>query len=168
MAKPTAPASPATRHIAEQAEKVTESAQHLEASAGAVEASAGAVERSSDRQLESAERRTVLAADRTVLAAERTYAAWVRTGLAALASGVGAQALLQDRLPRALVIAVGAVMIAFSLFCFVAAVWRQLKPGVPPPHPDTDRLPPLLLIGFAILLSLTSLAALAQLIWGTL
>lgn len=153
---------PATaRHIAKQAEKVTESAHHLEASAGAVE-------RSSDRQLESAERRTVLAADRTVLAAERTYAAWVRTGLAALASGVGAQALLQARLPHALVIAVGAVMIAFSLFCFVAAVWRELRPGVPPPHPDTGRLPPLLLLGFAVLLSLTSLATLAQLVFGPL
>lgn len=147
------------RHIAKQAEQVTESAHHLEASAGAVE-------RSSDRQQESAERRTVLAADRTVLAAERTYAAWVRTGLAALASGVGAQALLQDRLPRALVVAVGAVMIAFSLFCFVAAVWRQLKPGAPPPNPDTARLPPLLMIGFAALLSLTSFAALAQLVFG--
>ena len=71
-------------------------------------------------------------------------------------------------MPHVLVVAVGAVMTAFSLFCFVAAVWRQFRPGVPPPHPDTDRLPPLLLMGFAILLSLTSLAALAQLVFGTL
>jgi putative membrane protein len=149
------------RNVARQAEKVSESAEHMEVSAGAVEASALEL-------TDSADRRTVLAADRTVLAAERTYAAWIRTGLAALASGIGARALLEDRLPRLLTASVGGVMIAFAVFCFVAAVWRQLRPLKAPPHPDTDRLPPAVLVGFSGLLCLISAAALLELLFGRL
>lgn len=150
-------AAKAAEKVAVQATKVKESARHLEKSAVAVE-------RSSDAQLESAIRRTELAADRTVLAAERTYSAWVRTGLAALAGGVGARALLESRLPDFLVRLTGSVLIVFSLFCFVAAVWRQLQPAVPPPRPDTPRLPPALLVGLNGLLGLAAGAALVE-IW---
>ena len=122
--------------------------------------SAQTLERSADRQEDSADRRTVLAADRTVLAAERTYAAWIRTGLAALASGVGARALLEDVVHAALAATTGSVLILFSAFCFVAAVWRELQPGAPPPMPDIKRLPrPLLLAvnGFLVLVALAAL-----------
>ena len=111
-------------------------------------------------QEDSADRRTVLAADRTALAAERTYAAWVRTGLAALASGIGARALLDGVVHRWLIGATGTVLILFSAFCFVAAVWRELWSGAPPPMPDIHRLPRALLIavnGFLVLVALSAL-----------
>ena len=125
--------------------------------------SAGTLARSAADQTDSADRRTELAADRTILAAERTYAAWVRTGLSALASGVGAGALLQHILPDWVGKLTGTLLIAFSAFCFGAAVWRQMV-RVAPPRPDTRRLPPALLIAVNGFLALVSLAALAG-IW---
>jgi putative membrane protein len=122
--------------------------------------SAKTLEHSAVRQEGSADRRTVLAADRTMLAAERTYAAWIRTGLAALASGVGARALLEDLIHPALAAATGSVLILFSAFCFVAAIWRELRPGAPPPMPDINRLPRALLIAVNTFLMLVALAAL--------
>jgi len=127
-------------------ESVRRSARRLEQSAGVQESSA--------------DRRTQLAADRTVLAAERTYAAWVRTGLAALASGVGAKALLGGILPGWFNSLTGSMLILFSAFCFVAGVWRGLKPGAPPPRPDTPQLPAHLLVavnGFLVVVDLCAL-----------
>lgn len=132
--------------------RTTSSQQTLEKSAAKLEVSA-------DQQVDSADRRTELAADRTVLAAERTYAAWVRTGLAALASGVGAGALLEDLVAPWLALATGSLLVLFSGFCFFAAVWRQMS-RVAPPKPDTQRLPPAMLIGVNGFLMLVSLAAL--------
>jgi len=129
--------------------KLAKSAEHLEQSA--------------EVQTDSADRRTELAADRTVLAAERTYAAWVRTGLAALAAGIGARALLDKIVPNWLIGATGTVLILFSGFCFVAAVWRQMS-KVSPPRPDTRRIPPTLLIAINGFLLVVSLAALVG-IW---
>ena len=103
---------------------------------------------SAQLQLESAERRTVLAADRTVYAAERTYAAWIRTGLAALASGVGARSLLADMAPEWVAIATGGLLILFSAFCFLAAIWRELLPSTIRPVPDAPRLPTWILMAF--------------------
>ncbi|PSC03770.1 DUF202 domain-containing protein [Alsobacter soli] len=128
--------------------------------------SAGALKRSAQELTGSADRRTELAADRTVLAAERTYAAWVRTGLAALASGVGARALLSGALPLWLARLTGAVLIVFSMFCFAAAIWRELKPGAPPPEPDTARIPPVLLATVNGFLALVALAALIGVWFG--
>src|SRR6478735_6722673 len=89
-----------------------------------------------------AAQRTEASADRrTVLAAERTYAAWVRTGLVSLAAGVGAKKTLVGVLPEWVVLLTGSVLVAFAAFCFVAAVWRELYPGTPPPQPDVRRLP---------------------------
>ena len=122
--------------------------------------SAGALKESAEQQTDSADRRTVLAADRTVLAAERTYAAWVRTGLTALASGVGAKTLLARHVSDWLAGATGSMLILFGAFCFVAAIWRELTPGAPPPKPDTKRLPAWLLIGMNGFLVLVCLAAL--------
>lgn len=147
MSEGSAP-GPAERPAAPAAEAVRRSAQSLERSAGA--------------QVDSADRRTELAADRTVLAAERTYAAWVRTGLAALASSVGAKALFAHILPGWFGEVVGSVLAVFSGFCFLAAVWRELRPGAPPPRPDTRRIPPWLLLsvnGFLLLVSLVVLVA---------
>lgn len=126
-------------------------------------ASAERLTQSADVQADSADRRTVLAADRTVLAAERTYAAWVRTGLAALASGIGARALLEAVLDARLILATGSLLIVFSAFCFIAAVWREMWPGAPPPVPDTRKIPPAILIainGFLVLVSLATLVGL--------
>lgn len=127
--------------------------------------SAGKLEDSAQQQTDSADRRTELAADRTVLAAERTYAAWVRTGLTALAAGVGARALLETAVPLWLAMATGSMLILFSAFCFIAAVWRQMM-NVGPPRPrDAPRLPSWLLILLNGFLSLVSLAALIG-IWA--
>jgi len=125
--------------------------------------SAGELKESARDQTESADRRTVLAADRTVLAAERTYAAWVRTGLAALASGIGAQALLEKIVAEWLIMATGSLLIIFSAFCFLAAVWREISPGAPPPVPDTQKIPPWMLLGVNGFLVLVSFAALGGL-----
>ena len=126
--------------------------------------SAGKLVQSAESQADSADRRTELAADRTVLAAERTYAAWVRTGLSALASGVGAGALLAKILPDWVGKITGTLLIAYSAFCFGAAVWRQMV-QVAPPRPDTRRLPPAVLIAVNGFLALVSLAALVG-IWA--
>lgn len=115
---------------------------------------------SADVQADSADRRTILAADRTLLAAERTYAAWVRTGLTALAAGVGARALLHDLVPAWMASATATLLVLFSAFCFVAAVWREMLPGISPLHPDTRRLPAALLIvvnGFLVLVAAAAL-----------
>lgn len=136
-------------NVAQQADSVQRSAQALKRSAGAQE--------------DSADRRTELAANRTVLAAERTYAAWVRTGLAALASGAGAKAVLERLLPVWFVNVTGTVLVVFAGFCFIAGVWRELKPGAPPPRPDTRRLPGPLMItlnGFLVMVSIATAVAL--------
>lgn len=154
------PDNPTEQRTAKAQVKLADSAKTLERSAVRQEQSVVRQEHSAVRQEDSADRRTVLAADRTVLAAERTYAAWIRTGLAALASGVGARALLQDVVYPALAAATGSVLILFSAFCFVAAVWRELRPGAPPPMPDISRLPRALLVvvnGFLVLVSLAAL-----------
>jgi putative membrane protein len=127
-----------------------------------LERTAGAVRQATAELSDSADRRTQLAADRTVLAGERTYAAWVRTGLAALASGVGARALLVPLLPEWLAKLTGSVLILFSIFCFVAAVWREMNPGAPPPRPDTRAFPSAILLtvnGFLVLVCLAALLA---------
>ena len=128
-------------------------------------ASAEKLETSSERIEDSADRRTELAADRTILAAERTYAAWVRTGLLALASGIGAKKLLEGVVPDWLISANGTLLILFSAFCFVAAVWRNLNPGPPPPKPSVPQMKPWLLIAVNGFLALVSLAALVG-VWN--
>ena len=117
-------------------------------------------------QQDSADRRTQLAADRTVFAAERTYAAWVRTGLAALASGVGAKKLLEGVVPDWMIWGMGTILVLFSAFSFGAAVWRQVFSGAPPPHPDTPRIPPALLIAVNAFLVLVALSALISIWFG--
>lgn len=126
--------------------------------------SASKLQQSAVEQTGSADRRTQLAADRTIFAAERTYAAWVRTGLSALAAGVGAKALLKDVVDPWLASTTGSLLILFSAFCFVAAVWRELDAGAPPPRPDIRRLPRWLLVGVNGFLVLVALAALVG-IW---
>jgi putative membrane protein len=121
---------------------------------GEIKEGAKALQRSADGLNDSADRRTELAADRTVLAAERTYASWVQLGLASLAAGVGAKKVMGGVLPEWLIVAMGTMLVLFSAFCFVAAVWRQLRPGAPPPRPDVQRIPAALLgsiNGFLIL-----------------
>lgn len=125
----------------------------------ALASDSAAIAHSTDAQADSADRRTVLAADRTVLAAERTYAAWIRTGLAALASAIGARKLLEGLVAPSLIGVTGSVLVAFSVFCFVAAVWRETVAGSLRGS-DIARLPSWLLIavnGFLILVSLAAL-----------
>jgi putative membrane protein len=150
----TATKPKATEAVVKQSAKVVE--QHSKKIAD----SAKEIKHSSYAIEDSADRTTRLAADRTVLAAERTYAAWVRTGLFALASGIGARALLTGLMPEWLVLADASMLIAFSMFCFGAAIWRYLNPGPPPPVPDLERIPHPVLITVNAFLALVSLAAL--------
>lgn len=149
--------TPPDKEIKASHEKIAESAEKLKQSSKTVE-------RSTLRVEDSADRRTELAGDRTVLAAERTYAAWVRTGLLALASGIGARAVLKGLVPEALILANATVLIAFSVFCFGSAVWRQLVPGDNLLAPDTPHMPRAVLIIVNAFLALVSLAAIAG-IW---
>jgi putative membrane protein len=140
--------------------KVEKTAEKLQDSAVRMKDSTERMERDTARMEYSADRRTELAANRTMFAAERTYNAWVRTGLVALASGIGAKALLESTLPHWLIVVTGTVLVLFSVFCFAAAVWRNLEPGPPPPVPDVKRLPPALLMvvnGFLVLVALAAL-----------
>src|SRR4051794_36419140 len=138
----------------------------LEKSGEKLASSAVKLERSNERVKESADRRTELAANRTVFAAERTYAAWMRTGLVALASGIGAKKLLAGLIPEWMIIATGSLLVLFSAFCFVAAVWRQFDTGAPPPFPDTRRLPAWLLLIVNGFLAIVALAALVGIWFG--
>ncbi|MDQ4135130.1 MAG: DUF202 domain-containing protein [Pseudomonadota bacterium] len=150
----------------EPAKDIQHSAKAVERQSKQVSASTEKIETSTEKMKDSADRRTELAANRTVLAAERTYAAWIRTGLAALASGIGAKKLLEGVVPEWMVISTGSVLVLFSAFCFVVAVWRELSPGAPPPEPDTKRLPPPLLIAANGFLTLVALAALLSIWFG--
>lgn len=123
-------------------------------------------EETGPKLVDSADRRTELAADRTVLAAERTYAAWVRTGLAALAAGVGAKKVLGGLLPEWAILPTGSVVVLFAAFCFVAAVWREVWAGAPPPKPDVRSLPRPLLIGINGFLVLVCFAAMLGIWFG--
>src|SRR4051812_43118841 len=133
---------------------VKETARAVEHQSRKVANTAQEVKHASVQIEDSAERTSRLAADRTVLAAERTYAAWVRTGLTALAAGVGAKKVLGGVLPNWAVLVTGSVLVLFGAFCFMAAVWRELWPGAPPPEPDVRRIHPhafLALNGFLVL-----------------
>ena len=116
--------------------------------------------------MDTSDPRVELAADRTVFAAERTYAAWVRTGLVSLASGVGTKKVLEGVIPEWLIIVAGSVLVAFSGFCFGAAVWRELRPGVGTKKADTPRLPAPLLVAFNTILVVVSGAALLGVWFG--
>jgi putative membrane protein len=154
-----ASAQPKATEIAvkRSARAVEQQSRHVADSASETKHSAARIETSADIA-------TRLAADRNVLAAERTYAAWVRTGLFALASGIGAHALLFGVVPGWLARADASVLIAFSIFCFAAAIWRYIEPGPPPPVPQLNRIPQSALIVVNGFLGLVSLAALVG-IW---
>ncbi|MCH8686771.1 YidH family protein [Pedomonas mirosovicensis] len=140
--------------------RIGDQTEQLRKSATSMEESSKAVERNTKQASDSADRRTALAGDRTIFAAERTYAAWVRTGLGSLASGIGARALLEGIVADWLVIATGTVLVLLSAFCFVAGIWRYLRPGAPLGIPDVRRLPAVLLIGVNAFFVLVALAAL--------
>lgn len=142
------------------------SAETLADTSETVERSSTQMTAATETMKGAADRRTELAADRTVLAAERTYAAWIRTGLAALASGIGAKALLEGVVPSWMTTATGSLLVLFSAFCFVVAVWRELFPQVDNPDPNVRRLPSALLIGANGFLTLVALAALLGLWFG--
>src|SRR5690348_2916607 len=146
--------------------KIERSAEDIKSSARHVHASAEHMARDTAQMEVAADRRTQLAADRTVFAAERTYAAWVRTGLLALASGIGAKALLSEVILQWLIIATGSILVLFSAFCFGAAVWRQLEPGVPPPRVDVSRIPVWILVAVNGFLALVAFAALVGIWFG--
>ena len=137
---------PVVKQAAKAAEKLAESGK--------------VVAKTSKKVTVETERQVQLAADRTLLASERTYAAWVRTALASLASGVGARALLEDKIPLLLAKLTGSVLILFSGFCLVAAVWRQFMRAVPPPATDLTPMPRLFFLPINAFLLLVALAAL--------
>src|ERR1051325_2181781 len=148
----TEPIERTARAVAQHSRKVAHSAAETKQAAAAIE--------------ESADLNTRLAADRNILAAERTYAAWVRTGLFALASGIGARALLAGVLPLWLVMLDATMLIGFSVFCFCAAVWRELNPGLPPLLAELAPIPRPVLVVLNGFLALVSLAAMIGIWFG--
>lgn len=140
------------QEVARQSRTVADQAAETKQAAAAIEVSA--------------DLNTRLAADRNILAAERTYAAWVRTGLFALASGIGARALLAGVLPPWLVMLDATMLIGFSVFCFCAAVWRELNPGLPPLLAELTPIPRPVLVVLNGFLALVSLAAMIGIWFG--
>jgi len=136
--------------IETQSKKVAESAKKLKDSSVRIE--------------DSADRRTELASNRTALATERTYSAWIRTGLFSLASGAGAKSVLAGLMPMWVVLADASALIAFSIFCFCAAVWRFNRSGATRPDPDVPRIAQRILLAMSAFLSMVSAVAL----WGVL
>jgi putative membrane protein len=112
------------------------------------------------------DRRTEVAANRTAEAAERTRETAVRTTVAAQRTEAsadrrgGSEKTLGGVLPDWAVVLTGSVLVAFAAFCFVAAVWRELSPGAPPPQPDVRQLPRVLLFALNGFLALVALAVL--------
>jgi putative membrane protein len=150
--------------VDDRTEPLEGSGKQLADSAKTIARTTEKVQTSTERVEDSADRRTQLAGDRRALAAERTYAAWVRTGLFAFASGLGAKALLEDVLPAWLTIMTGIVMLLFAAFCFLAGVWRDIRPVRAPPRTDVRTLPPALLVvinGFLALVALSAIVAIA-------
>lgn len=145
------PTAPKTRELRQQTAEIKHSAK--------------AVEQSAVELTDSADRRTQLAGDRTLLAAERTYAAWIRTGLAALAGGIGAMALVRDILPQWVGQVTGTVLIVFAGFCFVAAVWREVRGAGILGHEDLHAIPKAVLMPLNGFLLLVAIAALVG-IWS--
>jgi putative membrane protein len=107
-----------------------------------------------------------LAADRTLYAAERTYAAWMRTGLAALAGSVAAKPLLVGSLPDFDVRGAGAILAAFSLFCFSAAIWREVFGMTHKLEADARRFPRGILYLVNALLGMVSVMAFVATVFG--
>jgi putative membrane protein len=138
----------------------------IEAQSAKVAASARSLKESTGRIEDSADRRTELASNRTALAAERTYSAWIRTGLFALASGAGAKGVLTGLIPAWVVLADSSALIAFSIFCYFAAVWRFMHSGATRPRPDVPQIDASILIAMSAFLSLVSLAALVGIWFG--
>lgn len=131
--------------IADQSKKVADSAKKLKESSVRIE--------------DSADRRTELASNRTALAAERTYSAWVRTGLFALASGAGAKGALAGLMPQWIILIDSSALLLFSIFCFVAAVWRMKNNGAALPNPDVPRIDHRILLAASVFMSSISLVA---------
>ena len=149
--------------------ELTESAKRLAAAAEKTKAITVSAERMTDaaeQTKDSADRRTELAADRTVLAAERTYASWVQLGLGSLAAGIGAKKLLAGVVPEWMIVIQGTLLVVFSVFCFGAAVWRQMTPGVPPPEPDVRRIPWAVLVTVNGMLGVVAISALISIWFG--
>jgi len=116
------------------------------------------------KEAEQQERRDSLAEERTGLAAERTYAAWMRTGLAGLAAGAGAPRLLSVESSSVMVKLIATLLLSFSIFCFAAAVWREVSAEREMRSTREPRLPVWLLTAVSAGLCLAALAA-ALLLW---
>jgi putative membrane protein len=138
--------NPASVGVEVQSETVADSAKKLKESSVRIE--------------DSADRRTELASNRTALAAERTYSAWIRTGLFSLASGAGAKGVLTGLMPAWIVSADSSALIIFSIFCYLAAIWRFKNSGAVRPSPDVPRIDARILVGMSAFLSVVSAAAL--------
>jgi putative membrane protein len=138
--------NPVSAAVEVQSKKVADSAKKLKESSVRIE--------------DSADRRTELASNRTALAAERTYSAWIRTGLFSLASGAGAKGVLTGLMPAWIILADSSALIFFSIFCYLAAVWRFKNSGAVRPTPDVPRIDARILIAMSGFLSVVSAAAL--------
>jgi len=137
----------------------------IQESADATKKAAQETKVAAQSTLSSAEQALQISADQLVFAAERTYAAWVRTGLVSLASGIGAKKLLGGLVPEWMAIAAGAILVLFSAFCFVAGIWRHLRPGLRAPlKANVPQMPTAILMIVSGFLAIVALVALVSVV----
>lgn len=86
--------------------------------------------------------------------------------MVSLAARVRVKKTLGEVLLEWIIVPTSLVLAAFAAFCFVAAVWRKLFTGTPPPHPDVRRLPRVLLVALNSFSALVTLAVLFGIWFG--
>jgi putative membrane protein len=81
----------------------------------------------------SGKQKTRAAFSRKAQAQQSTYVAWILTGVAALATGVALDLMFANIGCSGYGVATSSVLILYSGFCYVAAVWRILEQRVSSP-----------------------------------
>ena len=123
------------------------------------------LEVSASRVEDSADRRTTLAANRDRLRRGADLCGLDQDGAGCFGKrrrGQGGH--LRGVVPDWVVLSTGTLLVFFSVFCFGAAVWRELDTGAVNPAPEVRRIPRSVLIAVNALLALVSLFALVG-IW---
>jgi putative membrane protein len=104
--------------------------------------------------------KTRAAFSRKAQAEQSTYIAWILTGVAALATGVAIDLMFANIGCSGYGVVTGSVLILYSGFCYVAAVWRSIEQHAVSPLRAFRLLPGAKLITISAALIVIDLAVL--------